>query len=177
MAKNKITKLRQSALQRELLKLNEEVKSAKERLVLAKEEGDLSENSGVDASKMAIGIAESKIAEINQILDTSEVFEDTSGSVIDVGSFIRVEQKNEENGEFLPPELYMVDSTYGFGIIATDCALGKVILGNLSGTYTVQTAMGDTKTYRVIKDNSNEALEEFLRLNPPDRKVISGNKA
>ena len=174
MAKNKITKLKQSALLRELVGHKAEVKSAQERLVLAKEEGDLSENSGFDAAKATIDIHASRIDEITKILENSEVVGVTSGPIIDVGSFIRIEQKDPATGNFGPSELFMVDSTYDFGVIATDCALGKAILGNPSNVVTIQTAMGDSITYRVTKDNSEEALNEFLVLNPPDRKMFSG---
>ena len=174
MAKNKITKLKQSALLRELVGHKAEVKAAQERLVQAKEEGDLSENSGYDAAKATIDIHASSIDEITKILENSEVVGMTSGPIIDVGSFIRLEQKDPTTGNFGEPELYMVDSAYDFGVIATDCALGKAILGNPSNVVTIQTAMGDSITYRITKDNSEEALKEFLVLNPPERKLFSG---
>lgn len=168
MATIKITKFRKQELEKELIIQKEDLKAAQERLVLAKEEGDLSENSGVDASKAEIALHENRIREIKEILDNSSIVADTSGPIIDIGSFVRVEKFNPNIGAYEEPVLYMIDSTPGMGVIALDAPLGKAIKGNTDGVTTIQTGMGDSITYRFRKDNSEGALQEFLLTYPSE---------
>lgn len=168
MAKLKITKFRKQELEKELIIHKEDLKSAEERLVLAKEEGDLSENSGFDASKAEIALHQNRIREISEILDNADVVGDTGGPTIDIGSFVRVEKFNLETNSFGEPILYMIDSTPGMGVIALDAPLGKAIKGNTDSIVTIQTGMGDSITYRFKKDNSEDALQEFLNMYPSE---------
>lgn len=168
MASLKITRYRKNELEKELLVHKEDLKAAQERLILAKEEGDLSENSGVDASKAEISLHESRIREIKEILDNATVVAENNGPIIDIGSYIRIEKLNLETGEYGDPVLFQIDSTPALGVITLDSPLGKAIKGTTDGTVTIQTKMGDTITYRYRKDLSEGALQEFLSEYPSE---------
>lgn len=169
---NKISAIQKARLQQELIEHREEAKNAQERMVIAKEEGDFSENSGLDASRDMLNLHTSRAKEITEILENSEVVGASSGPIIDVGSLIRLEKFDSVAKSFISLGLFLLDSTAGFGILETESPIGRTIKGNPSGISWVQTSLGETNQYRYQKDNSEKAMQEFLQAYPADLKLF-----
>ncbi len=159
MQKNKITTIVKAKLEKQLEEHKKGEKDALERLNSAKELGDLSENSEADAAKDDLSRHRTKIAEIENTLQNSEVCGETSGDIIDIGTFFNLYQIHEDGREEFRG-LYMMDSVEDIlgGIIADTSPLGQQIKGNVSGIYNVQTPFKSI-CYRVEKQPSSKSAE------------------
>lgn len=115
----------------------------------AKQLGDLSENAEYHAAREDMAWARSRLAEIQAVLDTAEIIDETSGSdgIVSIGSTVTVEKDGNER------ELMIVGAQEANpveGKISNESPLGAAFLGKRSGdTATVETPAG-VQTYTII---------------------------
>lgn len=167
MARKKITAIQKARLEVKLSEYKKEASMEHSEMTAAKEQGDMSENSELDSAKGNYALNRSKIAEIENILNNSDVVGETSGNIIDIGSLIRVYIKNKETNVYEEKGLFCLDSVEDFlgGILGENSPLGQAIRGNASGEFTVQTAFGDSVQY-LVKKETNDSMDEFLASYP-----------
>src|SRR3989344_5148728 len=116
-----ITKEKKQELELELVNLKgPKRKEIIESLEYAKSLGDLSENAEYHQTREDQGKLEARIAQIEQILQNSEVISRAGGEIVDIGSFVTM-QKEGGKGE----KTYQV-----VGALEADTVSGKI--SNLS---------------------------------------------
>ncbi len=136
-------------------KLNEEldnlitVKRAEmaQKLKEARAQGDLSENAEYDEAKNEQAILEARIAEIQYILDNSEVVDDNDISVDEVGLGATVRLHNFRTGR---TETFRIvsstDANFKEGKISDESPIGKGALKKKVGdTFVVEAPVGELK--------------------------------
>lgn len=155
-----ITELQKERLEIELDKLKKSHSELIDKLPEALSHGDKSENAELDSLKQEIAVIGVKIHEMESILTDADVVKLSDGDSIVVGSLITISRKLP-NGDYSEPELLVVDSVEKpfEGTLGVQSPLGKEILGNPSGEFTVQTSFGDIQTYRVEVQPSSRAKE------------------
>lgn len=137
-----------------LLKEVEELKNKKrpkavQRLSTARSMGDLSENSEYVAAKDDLGFIDSRIAEIEQIMQHAHIVEHHDGeSSIQIGNKVLVESNGSQ-------ELYHIvgefEADITSGKISESSPIGKALLGaKVGSTVSVEIPAG-TVTYKVVK--------------------------
>ena len=82
----------QKELEKELVKLKSRRGDIADKIAEARDYGDLSENAEYDAAREEQGLVESRIAEIEDILQNAEIIKASRKSTIGLGS--KVELKN-----------------------------------------------------------------------------------
>ncbi len=131
----------------ELEKEVEELKASRgaiaEKIANARELGDLSENADYDAARDEQGQAETRIAEIEDILLNAEIIKPKKGSSVAVGS--RIELK--VNGKKVSYQLVgPVEADPANGKISDQSPIGKALLGKKAGeSVEITTPKGKTK--------------------------------
>src|SRR3989344_9382565 len=87
-------------LQEELAELkNKKIPTVVDRLSLARAEGDLSENSAYHGAKEELEFLENHVAELEDILETSNVVATPKGNnVVGIGSTVTVTVKGKKKG-------------------------------------------------------------------------------
>lgn len=137
-----------------LLKEVDELKNVKrpkavERLATARAMGDLSENSEYVAAKDDLGFIDSRIMEIDQIVQNTNIVQHHSGeSAIQIGNKVVVESNGNE-------ELYHIvgefEADITAGKISESSPIGKALLGaKVGSTVSVDIPAGSV-TYKVVK--------------------------
>lgn len=137
-----------------LLKEVDELKNVKrpkavERLATARAMGDLSENSEYVAAKDDLGFIDSRIMEIDQIVQNTNIVQHHSGeSAIQIGNKVVVESNGSE-------ELYHIvgefEADITAGKISESSPIGKALLGaKVGSTVSVEIPAGSV-TYKVVK--------------------------
>lgn len=117
-------------------RLNTELKELKDvrrpeiinRIKLAKELGDLSENAEYSSAKDEQSFIEGRIQELEDVIKHAKVAEETAGSkVVGVGSRVTVEVGGESDKfEIVGP----AESDPANGKISTDSPVGQALLGH-----------------------------------------------
>lgn len=119
-----------------------------EKIAAARDYGDLSENAEYDAAREEQGLVESRVAEIEDILQSAEIIKVSKRSTIGLGS--KVELKNGARTIVYyivgPVEANPIE-----GKISNESPIGVALEGKKEGdTATVTTPKGDI-TYTVVK--------------------------
>ena len=114
-----------------------------EKIKVAREQGDLSENAEYDAAKDEQRDIEARIEELEDILKNVEVIEEELGSdAVNIGATVRV--LDVELGE--EEEFRLVGSTEADslnGLISNEAPLGNALIGHTVGdTVSVETEFG-----------------------------------
>lgn len=139
-----LTRQGMSILEEELKHLKEvRRKEIAEKIKEARAQGDLSENAEYDAAKEEQGEIETRIGEIEEILDNAELAsENTEAGTAYIGSVVTVldlEEKEEET-------LYIVGSNEAnsrLNKISNESPIGKALIGGREGeTVTVEAPAG-----------------------------------
>lgn len=135
-------------LKAELAKLNQRRKKVAERLKIAREFGDLSENAEYHAAREEQVQVEARVAEIENVLKNVHII-DTSKkhlSKVQLGAKVRV-----TNGEGKEQQLYLVGSVEANPLenkISDESPLGQALLNKRIGDQvTVNIHNGTTTTY------------------------------
>ena len=152
MSNNILSKEGAKKLKEELedLKLNKR-KRVSERIKIAREFGDLKENSEYHEAKDEQGFIEGRILELDNLLKTAKVvMKKKSSDIVSIGSRIIVE-KEKENMEFT-----IVGSTEAnpsAGEISLDSPLGQAFLNKkVNDICQVKLPVGEVE-YKIIKIN------------------------
>jgi len=134
----------------------EELKTIKlpkviERVAVARAHGDLSENAEYSAAKEEQQFVETRISEIEDILDRAEVVKHTTSQTkIGIGSLVTTQAKGKKNhktfeivGEF--------ESDPMGGKISAASPLGKALMGKKKGDVAKFAAPGGMVEYEVLE--------------------------
>lgn len=117
------------------------------RIKIAKELGDLSENAEYTSAKEEQSFVEGRIQEVEQILKQAKVVSETHTSTISIGSAIKVTVEGDEDSfELVGP----TESDPEKGKISVDSPVGRALLGHKAkDKVTVQTPDGPV-VYQII---------------------------
>lgn len=123
-----------------------------ERLLHAREFGDIRENAEYDAAKDAQGLMEARIRELKHKLKDPEIIEATGGDEIEAGTLVTLLPVDEPDAE---SETYLVahsaeERAAGVRTVTTASPLGSVLLGRQRGDRVSYEAPGGTFTYEVV---------------------------
>lgn len=139
---NKVYQITESG-QRELERELEELKSRRgeiaDKIAAARDFGDLSENAEYDAAREAQGLLETRITEIETILQNASIIQAGSSSTVVLGSTVEL----EANGKTV---VYTV-----VGPVEADPLEGKVSNESPIGQALIGKAVGDTVTISTPK--------------------------
>lgn len=116
-----------------------------EKIANARDYGDLSENAEYDSAREEQGLVESRVAEIEDILQNAEIIKPTKGSTIAVGSTVVLKNGKEVTYQIVGP----VEADPLEGKISNESPIGSALIGKKAGDkVTIETPKGST-TYTV----------------------------
>ena len=149
MNKYYLTKNRLKEIKKELedLKNKKRVEVA-ERLRSAKEYGDLSENAEYTQAREEQASVESRIFELEELLQEVSIIEKSEGSVVQMGSTVIVKKGDTESR-------YTIVGSYEAkpeeGKISDESPLGHAFMNHKVGDTVTITIPSGQETYRIIK--------------------------
>ena len=142
-----ITEDGRATLEQELDELKGRRGDIAEKIAAARDFGDLSENAEYDAAREEQGLVETRIAEIEDILQNASIIQATAGSTVGLGS--RVELKTGDKTavySLVGP----VEADPLSGKISNESPIGLQLMGKSVGDQvTISTPKGDT-TYEIV---------------------------
>ena len=129
----------------------EELKSRRgevaEKIAEARDFGDLSENAEYDAAREEQGLLETRIAEIEEIVNNADIIKATKKSVIGLGSRVELKSGNKTFSYIIvgPVEADPLE-----GRISNESPIGMALYGKkVDDKVTISTPKGDA-TYTVV---------------------------
>ena len=125
-----ITKEGKAELEKELKALIDERPVLAERIATAREYGDLSENEEYSSARKEQNTAESRIAEIQEILKNAKVIRSRAGSSVTLGSTVKVKTGRKE---IIYNIVGPVEADPLSGKISNESPIGKALLGHKVG--------------------------------------------
>ena len=146
--KIQITQTGLSALKQELADLQQKREKLVERLTRAREEGDLSENNDYIEAKNEIEFIDGRIAELQEVINNSQVAPNTSNSTIDIGNQVTLQIKNKTLTYHIVGEWEADPSSRK---ISHESPLGQALIGKKVGEEVeVEAPVGKIK-YKIVK--------------------------
>jgi transcription elongation factor GreA len=124
-----------------------------ERLLRAREHGDIRENADYDAAKNAQGLMEARIRQLEQQLRDPDIIEATGGDEVDAGMLVTVRLVDEHPDE---TETYLMahspeERAPGVRTVTSSSPLGSALLGKRIGDRVTFEAPGGSFTYEVVE--------------------------
>ena len=147
---NKVYQITESG-QRELERELEELKSRRgeiaDKIAAARDFGDLSENAEYDAAREAQGLLETRITEIETILQNASIIQAGSSSTVVLGSTVEL----EANGKAVVYTVVgPVEADPLEGKVSNESPIGQALMGKAVGdTVTISTPKGEL-AYAVV---------------------------
>lgn len=147
---NKVYQITESG-QRELERELEELKSRRgeiaDKIAAARDFGDLSENAEYDAAREAQGLLETRITEIETILQNASIIQAGSSSTVVLGSTVEL----EANGKTVVYTVVgPVEADPLEGKVSNESPIGQALMGKTVGdTVTISTPKGEL-VYAVV---------------------------
>ena len=147
---NKVYQITESG-QRELEGELEELKSRRgeiaDKIAAARDFGDLSENAEYDAAREAQGLLETRITEIETILQNASIIQAGSSSTVTLGSTVEL----EANGKAVVYTVVgPVEADPLEGKVSNESPIGQALMGKAVGdTVTISTPKGEL-AYTVV---------------------------
>lgn len=143
--KFQITADGKAELEKELLELKEQRSEIAEKIAAARDYGDLSENAEYDAAREEQGIVESRVAEIEDILQNFELIKPKKGGSVHVGSTVEL-----KNGKSMTYQVVgSVEADPLEGKISNESPIGSALMGKKAGDkVTIETPKGSV-TYTI----------------------------
>ena len=127
-----ITKIGKKELEAELAQLISERKAVAEEVATARDFGDLRENSEYDAARKKQGLAETRIAEIENILQNAEIIGGGAKGKIALGNTVSL--KNLENGKTVKYSIVgKVEANPLEGKISNESPIGQQLIDKKLG--------------------------------------------
>ncbi len=116
-----------------------------EKIANARDYGDLSENAEYDSAREEQGLVETRVAEIEDILQNADIIKPTKSSTIKVGSTVVL-----ENGKKVTYRIVgAVEADPLEGKISNESPIGSALMGKKQGDeVTITTPKGET-TYTI----------------------------
>ena len=130
-----------------------------ERLLLAREHGDIRENAEYDAAKDEQGLMEARIRELQRLLKDPDIVEaPAEAEVAGPGILVTLRPLDEDQAE---DELYLLAATKeerapGARTVSVSSPLGQALVGRRVGDRITYQAPGGLFVYEVV------SLEPFL---------------
>ena len=147
---NKMTAAAYEALKAEIAQLETEGRREKaEKISVAREFGDLKENSEYHSAKDDAALLEAKISRLTEQLRSAEIVEAVEDGAAGMGS--TVTYVDEANGREIAHKLVSArDANPADGLLSIDSPVGRALAGAQVGdTRSLQTPKG-TRTMRVV---------------------------
>ena len=142
-----ITEDGRATLEQELDELKGRRGDIAEKIAAARDFGDLSENAEYDAAREEQGLVETRIAEIEDILQNASIIQATTGSTVGLGS--RVELKTGDK-TVVYSLVGPVEADPLSGKISNESPIGLQLMGKSVGDrVTISTPKSDT-TYEIV---------------------------
>lgn len=143
-----ITKEGKLELENELAELKGRRGDIAEKIASARDFGDLSENAEYDAAREEQGLVETRIAEIEDILQQAEIIKSTKGSKVGLGSTVELKSSAKSvTYKVVGP----VEANPLEGKISNESPIGLQLMSKKVGeNVTITTPKGET-TYEVVK--------------------------
>lgn len=146
--KYQITEDGKRELELELAELKGRRGDIAEKIASARDYGDLSENAEYDAAREEQGLVETRIAEIEEILQQASIITAKKGSVIDLGHTVElVSGDREKTYQLVGP----VEANPLEGKISNESPIGKELLGKKVGDEVVITTPKGETRYEIVK--------------------------
>jgi transcription elongation factor GreA len=118
----------------------------------AREHGDISENAEYDAAKEEFQFLQQRVAEIEEKIRGSEIFDGRQGNGDEVTFGCNIVLKNLDTDEEV---IYMLVGPYESDIqkgrISMSSPLGRALLGKAVGDEVAFKAPGGARTYEIVK--------------------------
>lgn len=116
-----------------------------EKIANARDYGDLSENAEYDSAREEQGLVESRVAEIEDILQNADIIKPTKSSTIKVGSTVVLKNGDKVTYQIVGP----VEADPLEGKISNESPIGSALMGKKVGDKAViKTPKGET-TYTI----------------------------
>lgn len=133
-------------LEQELIELNERRGEIAEKIAAARDYGDLSENAEYDAAREEQGIVETRVLEIENILQNHEIIKPVkSNGTVRVGSTVELENGKSVTYKIVGP----VEADPLDGKISNESPIGAALMGKKKGDKVVITTPKGETTYTV----------------------------
>ena len=127
-----ITKAGKKELEAELAELISQRKQISEEVAIARDFGDLRENSEYDAARKKQGLAETRISEIEHILQNAEIIGDGAKGRVGLGNSVSL--KNLENNKVVRYSIVgAVEANPLEGKISNESPIGIQLMGKKLG--------------------------------------------
>ena len=118
-----------------------------EKIANARDYGDLSENAEYDSAREEQGLVESRVSEIEDILQNAEIIKVTKSSTIKVGSTVVLQNGSKVTYRIVGP----VEADPLEGKISNESPIGAALMGKKVGdSVTITTPKAET-TYKVVE--------------------------
>ena len=142
-----ITESGQRELERELEELKSQRGEIADKIAAARDFGDLSENAEYDAAREAQGLLETRITEIETILQNASIIQAGSSSTVTLGSTVEL----EANGKAVVYTVVgPVEADPLEGKVSYESPIGQALMGKTVGdTVTISTPKGEL-AYTVV---------------------------
>ncbi|QHU90138.1 transcription elongation factor GreA [Candidatus Saccharibacteria bacterium oral taxon 488] len=142
-----ITESGQCELERELEELKSRRGEIADKIAAARDFGDLSENAEYDAAREAQGLLETRITEIETILQNASIIQAGSSSTVTLGSTVEL----EANGKAVVYTVVgPVEADPLEGKVSNESPIGQALMGKAVGdTVTISTPKGEL-AYTVV---------------------------
>lgn len=160
----KITKLQEVRYQNRLAQLKGMEPELAKQVEDAQKFGDSSENSELDSAKAELGRNRLEQNEILTILQTAEIINYDTSPLIVEGSILNIKWRNGE----LIVLLSDVGNLVLEGILHTSSPLGRAVLGNIDGEYSVNSERF------IVKKIVNPDIDDFIKRYPSADEVLDG---
>lgn len=142
-----ITESGQHELERELEELKSRRGEIADKIAAARDFGDLSENAEYDAAREAQGLLETRITEIETILQNASIIQVGRSSTVVLGSTVEL----EANGKAVTYTVVgPVEADPLEGKVSNESPIGQALMGKAVGdTVTISTPKGEL-AYTVV---------------------------
>lgn len=142
-----ITESGQRELERELEELKSQRGEIADKIAAARDFGDLSENAEYDAAREAQGLLETRITEIETILQNASIIQVGGSSTVTLGSTVEL----EANGKTVVYTVVgPVEADPLEGKVSNESPIGQALMGKAVGdTVTISTPKGEL-AYAVV---------------------------
>ena len=142
-----ITKSGKEELETELEELKSRRGAIADKIAEARDYGDLSENAEYDAAREEQGIVESRIAEIEEILQNADIISGGKGSTVGLGS--KVELKSGKK-TIVYTVVGPVEADPLEGKVSNESPIGLALTGKKVGDQAVVTTPKGDISYEVV---------------------------
>jgi transcription elongation factor GreA len=123
-----------------------------ERLLRAREHGDIRENADYDAAKNEQGMMEARIRDLEHMLKDPEILEAAAGDEVGPGTLVTLRPVDEDEAE---EETYLLalsaeERAPGVRTVTSSSPLGSALMGRRAGDRITYEAPGGVFTYEVL---------------------------